>query len=185
MPFYGQELLFLQNVCSPVSKQSTYSENVTALYIVMKKFNAEIEFAYAQLLNGLNGGKYIPLELNDRRLTKTVPVKINLGIMPQTNEVITLLDDSQIITVFEEESGELFESLEDVRDAFTFEVRRHRGWVDRTSEKKTYHPHMFWVRLTRDQGQMSSTQAVAQSGFVLCQLARFGIINKLRVILKQ
>ena len=151
----------------------------------MKKFNAEITFAYAQLLNGLNGGKYIPLELNDRRLTKTVPVKINLESMPQTNEMITLLDDSQIITVFEEESGDLFESLDDVRSAFTFEVRRHRGWIDRASEGRPYYPNMFWVKLTRDQGQMSSAQAVAQGGFVLCQLARFGVIDKLRVILKQ
>jgi hypothetical protein len=185
LPFYGQELLFLQNVCSPVSKQSTYSENVTALYIVMKKFNAEITFAYAQILNGLNGGKYIPLELNDRRLTYTIPVEINLKSMPKTNEMVMLLDDSQIITVFEEESGDLFESLEDVRSAFTFDVHRHRGWIDRTSVKKIYHPHMFWVKLTQDQGQMSSAQAVAQRGFVLCQLARFGVIDRLRVILKQ
>lgn len=151
----------------------------------MKKFNAEITFAYAQLLNGLNGGKYIPLELHDRRLTKTLPVKLNLESMPQSNEEITLLDDSQIITVFEEESGDLFESIEDVRKAFTFEVRRHRGWIDRTSEERTYHPHMFWIKLTRDQGQMCSAQAIAQGGFVLCQLARFGIIDKLRVTLKQ
>ena len=150
----------------------------------MKKFNAEITFAYAQLLNGLNGGKYIPLELNDRRLTYTLPVKINLESMPQTNEMVMLLDEAQIITVFEEESGDLFENLDEVRSAFTFEVRRHRGWIDRASEKKTYHPHMFWVKLTQDQGQMGSAQAVAQRGFVLCQLARFGVIDKLRVILK-
>lgn len=151
----------------------------------MKKFNAEIMFAYAQLLNGLDGKQYIPLELEDRRLTRTVPVKINLENMPSTGDDVTLLDDSQIITVFEEESGELFESLEDVRRAFTFEVRRHRGWIDKTaSERGVYHPNMFWVKLTRDQGKMCSAKAIAEGGFVLCQLARFGVIDKLRVISK-
>ena len=107
----------------------------------MKKFNTEFGFVFAQLFKGVKGGQYLPLEAQDGRLIRRIKATINLPALPKSLDYVTLLDDTQIGTIFEEECGEMFDTLEDVRHAFTFEARRHRGWIDRSPEGPKYHPH--------------------------------------------
>jgi hypothetical protein len=147
----------------------------------MKKFNVIFKFVVSPLFKQLHGKvQYLPLEANDKRLFREVETKINLNGLPKTQDVLQLLDDSQLETVFGEECGDLFESFQDVRNAFTFEAVRHRGWIERTPERNIGQSHVFWVELILDQGDKRIEDAVALTGYVLSQLVRFGVMDKIR-----
>lgn len=146
----------------------------------MKKFNVEFKFVFSPLIKGVKGGEYRPLETKDNVFFKKTTAKINLEKMPQTWDKITLLDDTHINTVFEEELGELFKRQEDVRGMFTFSATRHRGWIERTPEKAVHNPHTFWIELACDLGDKRIEDVDAMSSFILAQLVRFGVMDKLR-----
>ncbi|HYC34121.1 MAG TPA: hypothetical protein VEC13_00130 [Candidatus Paceibacterota bacterium] len=145
----------------------------------MKKYYVEFKFTFKPLLKGAEGGDYIPSEFDTRRMVRTVNSKIDLDSLPKTQDLIVLLDDANIGTIFGE-YADMFETLEDVRNTFTFEAERRRGWIEKTPVGKVFHRHMFWVNLIYDQGNKRVRDADAESDFIISQLVRFGIIDKLR-----
>ncbi len=146
----------------------------------MKTYPVNFTFVFPSVSFGTmnHGNSSIKGLFYNGQITRVVESKIHLTKLPKTSDYVTLISDEQVIKLLEEGEGENFFDTEDkIRDAFSFYVKIHRG----RNREGCY----FWVEFINEQlteSSYSDADTLDKQNFVIMQLIRFGIVERLRVM---
>ena len=156
----------------------------------MKKYYAEIIFVSPDMhkVHFKVGTKSVDtfLRAESFLVRQAFEVTINLPKLPTAAECdagICLLSDEAIAKILNEgEGGESFETEEQIREAFTFDVYRHRGYINHNGKKAG----KAWLVIGKNfasagRCDIPKKERLMQNSFVMCQLVRFGVLDKFKI----
>lgn len=148
----------------------------------MKKFHTAIVFVIpvVQEARFSIGAKNVSTLLRAERFaTKQIfEMTINLERLPKTADQICLLSKDSILTILDEcEEDDCFDTEEQITNEFTFDVVVHRGYIDKVDQ--------MWIELRRDMVRfggcdMKTENRVNKNRFIITQLVRFGVLDKIK-----
>jgi hypothetical protein len=159
----------------------------------MKKYYAEISFISPDMYkaNFKVGAKSVNTFLRAESFVvrQVVEVTINLPKLPTKAECdagLCLLSNEAIAMILDEgEGGDSFETEEQIKEVFTFDACLHRGYINCDGKKVD----KMWLVIGKNfasagRCDIPKKERLMQNRFVMCQLVRFGVLDRIKIIPK-
>jgi hypothetical protein len=153
---------------------------------IVRKYYSEIIFISPDMVRAKFqvGTKRVSalLRAETFNIRQTFKMMINLPKLPKKGEAICLLNEEQIKTIlFDGEGGDRFETDEQIQNAFTFDVYIHRGYPLGSSGGEQKWIGLYQNSIYSGDASMLSDARVDHNTFIVTQLVRFKVLDKLKL----